>query len=70
VRGAEAEQRLAAVDVFPVVVGVGDVQLAGVFVGVAVAVAGERGLVVVMEVSVAKKTFMLTDTIQKMKGAM
>jgi hypothetical protein len=54
VGGAEAEERLAAVDVLPVVVGVGDVQLAGVFGSVAVAVAGERGLVVVVEVSVAK----------------
>jgi hypothetical protein len=39
VRGAEAEQRHAAVDVLPVVVGVGDVQLARVFVAVAVGLA-------------------------------
>ena len=51
--GAEADQGLAGVDVLPVVVGVGDVQLAGVLRGVAVAVADERGLVVVVEVGVA-----------------
>jgi CO dehydrogenase/acetyl-CoA synthase delta subunit len=60
-RGAEAEERLAAVDVPPVVVGVGNVQLAGVFVGVAVTVAGERGLVVVVEISVAVKRKISAD---------
>jgi hypothetical protein len=53
VGGAEADEGHAAVDVLEVVVGVGDVQLAGVLGGVAVAVADERGLVVVVEVGVA-----------------
>lgn len=52
---AEADQGHAGVDVLPVVVGVGDVELAGVLLGVAVAVADERGLVVVMEVGVAAR---------------
>jgi hypothetical protein len=66
VGGAEAEERLAAVDVLPVVVGVGDVQLAGVFGSVAVAVAGERGLVVVVEVSVAKTEDTLAAAIRNL----
>lgn len=53
VGGTEADQGHAAVDVLEVVVGVGDVQLAGVLGGVAVAVADERGLVVIVEVGVA-----------------
>jgi len=53
VSGTEADQGLAAVDVLPVVVGVGDVELALVLGAVAVAVADERGLVVVVEVGVA-----------------
>lgn len=55
VGSAEADQGHAGVDVLPVVVGVGDVELAGVLLGVAVAVADERGLVVVMEVGVAAR---------------
>ena len=50
---AETDQGHARVDVLPVVVGVGDVELAGVLIAVAVAVADERGLVVVVEVGVA-----------------
>jgi predicted phosphoribosyltransferase len=53
VRGAEAEQRLAAVDVLPVVVGVGDVELASVFVCVAVTVADEGCLEMIVQVSIA-----------------
>ena len=53
VSGTETEQGLAAVDVLPVVVGVGDVELALVLGAVAVAVTDERGLVVVVEVGVA-----------------
>lgn len=52
---SEAEEGHAAVDVLEVVVGVGNVELALVFVGVAVAVAGERCLVVVVEEGVAKQ---------------
>jgi len=52
VGGAEAEERGARVDVLEVVVGVGDVQLAFVLGAVAVAVADERGLPVVVEVGV------------------
>lgn len=50
---AETDQGHAGVDVLPVVVGVGDVELAGVLIAVAVAVADERGLVVVVEDGVA-----------------
>ena len=59
----EADQGHAGVDVLPVVVGVGDVELAGVL-GVTVAVADERGLVVVVEVGVAvgKKQTKSADT--------
>jgi hypothetical protein len=53
VGSTEADQGHAAVDVLPVVVGVGDVELAGVLVAVAVAVADEGGLVVVVEDGVA-----------------
>ena len=53
VGSTEADQGHAAVDVLPVVVGVGDVELALVLGAVAVAVADERGLVVVVEVGVA-----------------
>ena len=53
VSGTETDQGSAAVDVLPVVVGVGDVKLALVLSAVAVAVADERGLVVVVEVGVA-----------------
>lgn len=45
VDGAEADRGVARVDIEPVVVGVGDVELAGVLGGVAVGVADERGLV-------------------------
>lgn len=55
VSGTETDQGSAAVDVLPVVVGVGDVELALVLSAVAVAVADERGLVVVVEVGVAAK---------------
>lgn len=47
--------RHAAVDVLEVVVGVRNVELALVFVGVAVAVAGEGCLVVIVEEGVAKQ---------------
>ena len=50
---AEAQEGHAAFDVGPEVVGVGDVEVAGVFGAVAVVVADERCLVVVVEVSVA-----------------
>jgi len=53
VGSTEADQGHAGVDVLPVVVGVGDVELAGVLIAVAVAVADERGLVVVVEDGVA-----------------
>lgn len=49
---SEAEQWCTRADVCPVVVGVGDVELASVLLGVAVAVADERGLVVVVELGV------------------
>lgn len=52
VDGAEADERAARADVAPVVVVVGDVQLARVLVGVGVGVADERVLVVVVEVDV------------------
>jgi hypothetical protein len=52
VRSTEAEQRHAAVDVLPVVVGVRDAQLALVLGAVAVAVADERGLEMVVKVHV------------------
>jgi hypothetical protein len=55
VRGAEAEEGHARVDVLPVVVGVGDVQLARVLVAVAVALADEGCFVVVVEIRVAVK---------------
>lgn len=45
VAGAEAERWGARVDVAPVVVGVGDVQVAGVFGTVGVGVANQGGLV-------------------------
>ena len=65
--GTEADQGSAAVDVLPVVVGVGDVELALVLSAVAVAVADERGLVVVVEVGVAaKKGNQSTDKSRKM----
>lgn len=60
---AETDQGHARVDVLPVVVGVGDVKLALVLSAVAVAVADERGLVVVVEDGVAvekKETSQLT----------
>jgi hypothetical protein len=63
VRSAETDQGHAGVNVLPVVIGVGDVELAGVLVAVAVAVADERGLVVVVEDGVAvekKETSQLT----------
>ena len=50
---AEAQEGHAAFDVGPEVVGVGDVEVAGVLGAVAVVVADERCLVVVVEVSVA-----------------
>lgn len=50
---AEAEGRSTRVDVRPVVVGVGDAQVAGVFFFVAVAVPDEGGLPVVVDVAVA-----------------
>ena len=52
-RSAETQQRHAAVDVLEVVVGVRDAQLALVLAAVVVAVADQRGLVVVVEVRVA-----------------
>lgn len=52
VDGAEADEGAAGADVAPVVVVVGDVQLARVLVGVGVGVADERVLVVVVEVDV------------------
>jgi hypothetical protein len=62
VRGAEAEQRHARVDVLPVVVGVGDVQLAFVFVAVAVGLADEGCLIVVVEIGVAVEMLVLLWT--------
>ena len=53
VGSAESEQRHAGVDVLPVVVGIGDAQLALVFAAVVVAVADERSFEVVVEVGVA-----------------
>jgi hypothetical protein len=53
VRSAEAKQRHAAVDVLPVIVSVRNVQFSLVLSAVAVAVADERGLEVVVEVRVA-----------------
>lgn len=53
VGGSEAEKRHAALDVGPEVVGVGDVEVSDVLVAVAVGVADERGLEVVVEVGVA-----------------
>ena len=66
---AEADQGHAGVDVLPVVVGVGDVEFAGVLVAVAVAVADERGLVVVVEVGVAveKREKESADTARKVR---
>lgn len=52
VEGAEADAGVARVDVDPVVVGVGDAEVAGVLVGVAVRVADEGALPVVVEVRV------------------
>lgn len=49
---AEAHRRRARVDVDPVVVRVGDVEVSGVLVGIAVAVTDERGLPVVVELGV------------------
>lgn len=49
VAGAEAERGSARVDVVPVVVGVGDAEVALVLVAVAVGVADQRGLVVVVD---------------------
>lgn len=49
VDGAESDRGGTRVDVVPVVVGVGDVELASVLLGVAVRVADKRGLVVVVE---------------------
>jgi hypothetical protein len=53
VGGAEAQEGHAAFDVGPEVVGVGDVEVAGVFGAVAIIVADEGYLVVVVEVGVA-----------------
>lgn len=53
VAGTEAERGATRVDVGEVVVGVGDDQVAGVLIGVGVAVADERGLPVVVQVAVA-----------------
>lgn len=50
---AEAQERHAAFDVGPDVVGVSDVKVARIFGTVAVVMADERCLVVVVEVSVA-----------------
>jgi hypothetical protein len=44
VHSGEADQRLAAVDVLPVVVGVGDVELALILGTVVIGMADERGL--------------------------
>jgi hypothetical protein len=52
VAGAEADRRGARVDVAPVVVGVGDAQVALVFGAVVVAVAYQRGFPVVVDVAV------------------
>lgn len=49
---AKPQRRAAGAQVLPVVVGVRDAQVAGVFGGVVVAVADEAGLVVVVEVGV------------------
>ena len=51
--GTEAQEGHAAFDVGPEVVGIGDVEVAGVFIPVAIVVANERCLVVVVEMSVA-----------------
>ena len=51
--GAEAQERHAAFDISPEVVGVGHVEIAGVFGAVAVVMADERCFVVVVEVGVA-----------------
>jgi hypothetical protein len=53
VRSAEAKQRLAAVDVLPVIISVSDVQFAFVLGAVAIAVAHKGGLEMVVEVRVA-----------------
>ena len=68
-RSAETDQGHAGVDVLPVVVGVGDVELASVLLGVTVAVADERGLVVVVEVGVAvgKKQTKSADTAHEVR---
>lgn len=50
---AEAQEGHAALDVGPEVVGVSDVKVAGVLGAVAIVMADERRLVVVVEVSVA-----------------
>ena len=47
--GTEAERGGTGVDVVPVVVGVGDAEVAGVLVAVAVGVADEGSLVVVVD---------------------
>lgn len=52
VAGTEAERRTTRVDVGEIVVGIGDDQVAGVLVGVGVAVADEGGLPVVVQVGV------------------
>lgn len=52
VGGAEADRGLAGVDVLPMVVGVGYAEVTGVLVAVGIAVADERCLVVVVEITV------------------
>lgn len=49
---AESHRRRTRVDVDPVVVRVGDVEVSGVLIGIAVAVTDERGLPVVVELGV------------------
>lgn len=50
VPSAEAEQRGAGPDILPVVVSIRDSELSGILASVAVAMASQRCLVVVMEV--------------------
>lgn len=50
---SESNARRTAVDSLEVVVGVGDVQISSVFIGIAVGVADKGGFVVVVEVDVA-----------------
>lgn len=50
--GSESEGRPTRVDVLPMVVGVCDAQVAGIFVSVAIGVTDEGRLVVVMELGV------------------